>query len=266
MWPVVADPAQLEAALTNLANNARDAMPRGGRLIISTANRQLDSDYAADHTDVVPGDYVMIEVSDTGTGMAAETMAQIFEPFFTTKEQGRGTGLGLSMVFGFLRQSGGHVNVYSELEVGTTFRLYLPRAKEEEMVQQSPVPAAVPQGTGETVLVVEDNAAMRRVSTRQLRDLGYRVLECDRAAAALEILQREQVDLLFTDIVMPGGLDGVELAHIAEERWPTLKILLTSGFPQARVNGDGQLRNFQLLSKPYRREELAAALHAALRG
>jgi PAS domain S-box-containing protein len=266
LWPVTADPAQLESSLANLANNARDAMPRGGRLIITTANRQLDADYAAEHADVTPGDCVMIEVSDTGTGMSPETMNQIFEPFFTTKEAGKGTGLGLSMVFGFLKQSGGHINVYSELGQGTTFRLYLPRAT-DEAAPEIAVPAAAPQGAGEIVLVVEDNPAMRRIATRQLRELGYYVLECDRAAAALDILQRERVDLLFTDIVMPGGLDGVELAHLARERWPSLKIVLTSGFPQARVDGNGELlANLRLLSKPYHKEELAAALRAALDG
>jgi CheY-like chemotaxis protein len=216
---------------------------------------------------VTAGDFVMIEVSDTGGGMSPETMSHIFEPFFTTKEAGKGTGLGLSMVFGFLKQSGGHVNVYSEEGAGTTFRLYLPRATAEDAVAEIVQVTTAPRGAGETVLVVEDNAAMRRVSTRQLRELGYRVLECDRAATALDILQREEVDLLFSDIVMPGGLDGVELAHLAQERWPGLKIVLTSGFPQARVDSNGDLLgNLQLLSKPYRREELAAALRAALGG
>jgi PAS domain S-box-containing protein len=266
VWPVMVDPAQLEASLANLATNARDAMPRGGRLIITTANRSLDADYAAAHSDVTPGDFVMIEVSDTGAGMSAATITQIFEPFFTTKEAGKGTGLGLSMVFGFLKQSGGHVNVYSEPGAGTTFRLYLPRATTAETTAEADVVAAAPQGAGETVLVVEDNPGMRRISTRQLRDLGYQVLECDQAAAALDILQRERVDLLFTDIVMSGGLDGVELAQLAQERWPTLKIVLTSGFPQARVDGNGELGSLRLLSKPYRKEELAAVLRAALGG
>jgi PAS domain S-box-containing protein len=267
LWPITADPAQLEASLANLATNARDAMPHGGRLIITTGNRHLDEDYATQHAEVTAGDFVMIEVSDTGGGMSPETMSHIFEPFFTTKEAGKGTGLGLSMVFGFLKQSGGHVNVYSEEGAGTTFRLYLPRATAEDAVAEIVQVTTAPRGAGETVLVVEDNAAMRRVSTRQLRELGYRVLECDRAATALDILQREEVDLLFSDIVMPGGLDGVELAHLAQERWPGLKIVLTSGFPQARVDSNGDLLgNLQLLSKPYRREELAAALRAALGG
>ena len=265
IWPVTVDPAQLEASLANLATNARDAMANGGRLIITTANRRLDADYAASHTDVAEGDYVLIEVSDTGIGMSEEITSQIFEPFFTTKEEGKGTGLGLSMVFGFLRQSGGHVNVYSEPGVGTTFRLYLPRMTIEGLPRDVVEAPVVEPAAGETVLVVEDNPAMRRVTLRQLRELGYRVLECDRAAAALELLQRESVDLLFTDIVMPGGLDGIALARMAMERWPALKIVLTSGFPQAKVDGNGELLgNLQLLSKPYRRTELAAALREAL--
>jgi PAS domain S-box-containing protein len=264
-WPVIADPAQLEASLANLATNARDAMPKGGRLIITTTNRHLDADYVASHADATEGDFAMIEVSDTGVGMSSEVLSQIFEPFFTTKEPGKGTGLGLSMVFGFLRQSGGHVNVYSEVGVGTTFRLYLPRAKEVSPPREVTDTAPVARGAGETVLVVEDNPAMRRIVLRQLRGLGYRALECDRAAAALDLLQRETVDLLFTDIVMPGGLDGVELARLALERWPAVKVVLTSGFPEARIDGDGVLLGgLRLLSKPYGRDELAAVLRAAL--
>jgi PAS domain S-box-containing protein len=267
IWPVMADPAQLEASLANLATNARDAMPTGGRLIITTSNRHLDADYAATHTEITPGDFVTIEVSDTGSGMSAEIVSQVFEPFFTTKELGKGTGLGLSMVFGFLRQSGGHVNVYSELGVGTTFRLYLPRATVDGEARELEDVQPATRGAGETVLVVEDNSAMRRVAVRQLRDLGYRVLECERATAALDILQVDSVDLLLTDIVMPGGLDGVELARIARERWPALKIVLTSGFPQTRVESNGDLPGgLNLLSKPYHKEELAAALRGALDG
>jgi PAS domain S-box-containing protein len=267
VWPVTADPAQLEASLANLATNARDAMPRGGRLIIETQNRYLDADYAATHAEVAPGDFVMIEVSDTGLGMKPEMLSQIFEPFFTTKEAGKGTGLGLSMVFGFLKQSGGHVNVYSEPGVGTTFRLYLPRATAEGTVRDAADARPLARGAGEIILLVEDNTGMRRIAQRQLRDLGYRVLECDRAATALETLQREPVDLLLTDIVMPGGLDGVELSRIAHERWPRLKIILTSGFPQARVEGDGEVAaTMTLLSKPYHKEELATALRTALDG
>jgi signal transduction histidine kinase len=266
VWPVTADPAQLEASLTNLATNARDAMPKGGHVFMTTANRRLDADYAAMHAEVTPGEFAMIEVRDTGTGMPPEIASQIFEPFFTTKEQGKGTGLGLSMVFGFIKQSGGHITVKSEPGAGTTFQLYLPRATTMPTVDDTLKPRrAAERGGGETILVVEDNPAMRRVVTRQLRELGYNVLESDRAAAALDVLQREHVDLLFTDIVTPGKLDGVELAHLVRERWPTLKVVLTSGFPQARIDETGELlAGLQLLSKPYRREDLAATLRRAL--
>jgi CheY-like chemotaxis protein len=192
-------------------------------------------------------------------------MAQIFEPFFTTKETDKGTGLGLSMVFGFMRQSGGHVSVDSEPGVGTSFKLYLPRSYAVAAPEAAPDIRPAAHVTGECVLVVEDKPAMRRITVRQLCDLGYRVLEADRAAAALEMLQREHVDLLLTDIVMAGGLDGVELARLAQEGWPALKVVLTSGFAQVRVNGNGDvLGNLPLLSKPYTKDELAAALRAAL--
>jgi PAS domain S-box-containing protein len=265
IWPVTADLAQLEAVLTNLANNARDAMPKGGHLIIATANRCLDAQYAQTHSLVGSGDYVMLEVSDTGSGMSPETLEQIFDPFFTTKEPGKGTGLGLSMVFGFLKQSAGHVNVYSELGVGTTFRLYFPRATAESAAAEVAEAPPVAASAGETILVVEDNDAMRRVVLRQLRDLGYRTLECDRATAALDMLEHEKVDLLLTDVVMPGGLDGVELARLARERWPALEVVVTSGFPEAIYNAGGTvLDDLQLLSKPYSNDELAAALRTAL--
>lgn len=266
VWPVVVDPAQLEASLANLATNARDAMPKGGRLIIATANRQLDADYVAMHPDATVGDFAMIEVSDTGCGMSPEVQRQIFEPFFTTKDVGKGTGLGLSMVFGFLRQSAGHVNVYSEPGVGTTFRLYLPRSIDAAAARDTGAAQPLPRGAGQTVLVVEDNLGVRRVVARQLRDLGYRVVECDGPSAALGILQSERIDLLFTDIVMPGGLDGVELARLARERWPALNVVLTSGFPQSRLDRESAVSDVGLLSKPYRKEDLAAALRAALDG
>jgi len=264
LWPVVVDPAQLEASLANLATNARDAMPRGGRFIIATDNRRLDADYVAVHPDAREGDFVMIEVCDTGTGMSAETMRRIFEPFFTTKEIGKGTGLGLSMVFGFLRQSGGHVDVQSELGRGTTFRLYLPRADSSEAPRETEAPRQIARGQGEVVLVVEDNLSVRRVIVRQIHGLGYRFLEASDAAEALEVLARERIDLLLTDIVMPGGLDGVELVRLARERWPGLKIILTSGFPQDRIDDHSQLGDLPLLSKPYSREDLADMLRAVL--
>jgi CheY-like chemotaxis protein len=267
LWPVLVDPAQLEASLVNLATNARDAMPHGGELTIATANRMLDGEYAAGHAELAPGDYVMIEVSDTGTGIPPEVMARVFEPFFTTKELGKGTGLGLSMVFGFVKQSGGHINVYSELGKGTTFRLYLRRA-EPVRVQSPEQPQAAPaEGGSETILVVEDNDGIRRAVRRQLVQLGYQVIEAETATAALEVLGREKVVLLFSDIVMPGAMDGIELVRTAMARWPELKVLLTSGFPESRISRNGEtLAGLRLLSKPYRRDELARALREALDG
>ncbi len=266
VWPIVADPAQLSASLTNLATNARDAMPKGGRLSIKTGNTRLDSDYAAAHGELTPGDFVMIEVTDTGVGMSPETVSRIFEPFFTTKEAGKGTGLGLSMVFGFSKQSGGHINVYSEVGIGTTFRLYLPRAKDADLVAEVAQSNPLQRGIDQRVLIVEDNAAVRRVVARQLRHLGYRVVEAERAMAALDLLQSEAVDLLLTDIVMPGGLDGVQLATQVRKLWPALKIVLTSGFPEARSRDAGGFsEDFRLLSKPYSIDELARVLREAFK-
>jgi PAS domain S-box-containing protein len=266
-WPIVADPAQLQASLTNLATNARDAMPHGGRLMVRTGNRDLDADYAAEHAEVKPGDYVMIEVSDTGVGMTPDVMNRIFEPFFSTKERDKGTGLGLSMVFGFIKQSGGHVSVYSEPGKGTTFRLLLPRMTEDAgMVEPPRLPARLVRGRGEAILVVEDNPALRRVVVRQLMELGYRVQEAENAGIALRLMEGESIDLLLTDIVMPGGTDGHELAHQARQCWPNIRVVFTSGFSEARSSGDTSSLppDMPLLSKPYRKEDLASAVRQAL--
>jgi PAS domain S-box-containing protein len=266
LWPVLVDPAQLESSLVNLATNARDAMPRGGQLTIATANRVLDTEYAGLHAELAPGPYVMIEVSDTGAGIPPDIMARVFEPFFTTKETGKGTGLGLSMVFGFVKQSGGHINVYSEPGKGTTFRLYLPRDAAGATVAPTP-PAALPAvaGGNETILLVDDNEPIRRAVRRQLTQLGYHVVEAGSAAAALELLGSEKIALLFTDIVMPGEFDGIELARTAMARWPRLKVVVTSGFPESRMNGGGEpIAGLRLLSKPFRREELARTLREIL--
>jgi CheY-like chemotaxis protein len=267
IWPVVVDSAQLESSIVNLATNARDAMPKGGKLLIATTNQTLDADYVAWQQDLAAGDYVRIEVSDTGMGMSPQVKERIFEPFYTTKEQGKGTGLGLSMVFGFIKQSGGHISVYSEPDIGTTFRLYLPRATDVSVAAAEPAATeALPPGTGETVLVVEDNEALRHVVLRQIKDFGYRVLEADGATAALVILESEKVDLIFTDIVMPGDIDGITLAQRAVIRRPNLKIVLTSGFPDPRIiSGFGAIASSVLLiSKPYRKDKLAAVLRQAL--
>jgi PAS domain S-box-containing protein len=262
--PVVVDAAQLESSLTNLATNARDAMPGGGKLIIVTGNRSLDADYASQHAEVQPGDYALIEVSDTGTGMPPEVMTHVFEPFYTTKEPGKGTGLGLSMVFGFIKQSGGHINVYSEAGIGTIFRLYLRCAEVDAEAGAAVLPAALIRGNGETVLAVEDNAGLRRVVVRQLTELGYRVLEAEDAQTAFQILESGGVDLLFTDIVMPGGTSGYELARTVLSRWPAIKIVLTSGFPENKINGDPNAPSLRLLSKPYRRDDLGRLIREVL--
>jgi CheY-like chemotaxis protein len=215
--------------------------------------------------DVTPGDYVVLEVSDTGTGMPPEVLAHVFEPFFTTKGKDQGTGLGLSMVFGFVKQSGGHIQVYSEVDIGTTLRLYLPRADEAPAEAKPALIEALPRGH-ETVLAVEDNEGLRRVLVRQLKDLGYRVLEAADAQAAMEILRRdEKIDLLFTDIVMPGGMNGSELARSAETLRKDLKVLFTSGFPEAAFGTNGALPpGAVLLGKPYRKDELARRLRESL--
>jgi PAS domain S-box-containing protein len=265
-WPIRVDPVQLEAAIVNLATNARDAMPNGGKLIVGTANMHLDAVYAAQHADVSVGDYMRIEICDTGTGIPAEVLPNIFDPFFTTKEAGKGSGLGLSMVYGFMKQSGGHINVYSEPGKGTCFRLYLPRelTADEKVRPMAPQPA---KGGTERILVVEDNEKLRRVVVKQLCALGYRVLEAESGVAALAILGTESVDLMFTDIVMPGEINGADLARKARAHKPALKVLFTSGFPGERVDSGGWLGSKdKLLSKPYRQDELACALREILDG
>jgi len=266
LWPVMVDSAQLETALLNLATNARDAMEQGGRLTVVTGNRLLDQDYAANHPDVTAGDHVMIEISDSGTGMPPEVVAQIFEPFFTTKPRGYGTGLGLSMVFGFMKQSGGHIHVYSEVGVGTTFRLFLPRSNEEESDPATAQASRPVAGQGEAILLVEDNAAIQRLALRQIRQLGYRCHAVGGAQAALDYLASgEPVDLLFSDVVMPGDMDGLELADRVRDAWPKIKILLTSGFPRSMTQSGGSfVGRAKLLSKPYQLDELATALRELL--
>jgi len=266
---IVADEAQLEAALVNIAINARDAMPNGGKLVIETGSVALDQAYCDQHAEVAPGRYAMIVVTDTGVGMEPEVLARIFEPFYTTKEPGRGTGLGLSMVFGFARQSGGHITAESTVGVGTTFRLYLPQtALPLEASTAGPagqVGTAI-AGENETILVVEDNPTIRSLAATQLRALSYRVIEAEDAAAALRVLQQYEVDLLFTDVVMPGEMNGKQLATTARVRNPKLKVLFTSGFAGSGAAGEGaELKpDDLLLKKPYRRAELAKAVRDLL--
>ena len=266
MWPVLADRGQLEAALMNLAVNARDAMPDGGRLVLETGNKCLDADYLELNPGVAPGDYAMLAVSDTGTGMPPEVLERAFEPFFTTKAVGKGSGMGLSMIYGFASQSGGHIKLYSEVNVGTTVRLYLPRAQK---IASAEVPVTETEndghGRGETVLAVEDNPEVRRVVCRQLANLGYRVREAESADAALQLLhQGEAVDLLFTDVVMAGGMSGTDLANAARALRPNLKVLFTSGFADGARNGGRFTEHDLLLSKPYRRHDLARKIREVL--
>lgn len=268
LWPVLADPAQLESSFANLAINARDAMPDGGRLVIETANKQLDEDYAAQNVDVVPGSYVMLAVSDSGSGIPPAVLEKVFDPFFTTKEFGQGTGLGLSMVYGFAKQSGGHVKIYSEVDLGTTVRLYLPRAEggqRDAAAAAAEDDGAIPGGNA-TILVVEDSAAVRQVAVNHLWAFGYRVIEAGSGREALgKLAMDETIDLLFTDVVMPGGISGPQLAQEARKRRPGLKVLFTSGYAETAFGGAaGSALSGSLLSKPYRKEELARKLREVL--
>jgi PAS domain S-box-containing protein len=266
LWDALADPSQVDDAIVNLAINARDAMPDGGMLIIEAANVLLDEDYAAQHIDVTTGEYVMLAVTDTGSGMTPEVAAQALEPFFTTKPAGRGTGLGLSQVYGFVKQSGGHVSIYSESGHGTIVKLYLPRSTpvEEPLAPTSPRSGAIPVGS-ESILMVEDNPDVRRVVRRQLSELGYQVNEAGNGPEALTLLKSAlPVDLLFTDIVMPEGMTGYELAAQARECRPGLRILFTSGYTAIGAAQGNERGDLPLLSKPYRKSDLAHFIRAAL--
>ena len=263
-WPVLSDHAQLEASILNLVTNAVEAMPNGGVLTISARNQRLA--ITREEIDAaVPGDYVEITVSDTGLGMSSETMEHIFDPFFTTKELAakQGTGLGLSTVFGFARQSGGNIQVESVIAEGTTFRLHLPRYEGEDAAVEPPAAPKVKAGN-ETILIVEDNEALARVVSRQLIRLGYKVLQTQDGPSALVALASDQVDLLFTDIALPGGMGGVELARVARAARPSLKVVLTTGFDNT-VNRD-ETRGLKLIMKPYLMAELGRTVRNAIDG
>ncbi|WP_431859206.1 response regulator [Azospirillum sp.] len=267
VWPVRIDPAQLDSVIVNLAVNARDAMPDGGRLIIETRNQTVDQSYGSTRPDIQPGDYAVVEVTDTGIGMLPEVMARIFEPFFTTKPLHKGTGLGLAMVYGFAKQSGGHIGVYSEPGIGTRFSLYLPRDQAAEaMVAAAEHPPEPPRSRGhETILVVEDNVSVRQMVTRQIAELGYGVLAAADAQEGLTLLAgHERVDLLFSDIVMPGDMNGLGLAREAARRRPGLKIVLTSGFSEEGLDRHIGPAEYAVLTKPYRKNDLAETLRQAL--
>ncbi len=260
------DLTQLENALLNLCVNARDAMPAGGKLIVEAGIAELDSDYAEQNADVTPGQYILITVSDTGCGISRENLSRVFDPFFTTKEVGKGTGLGLSMVYGFAKQSQGHVKIYSEPGRGTSVKLYLPQADQKSEPSSQEANLITDLYGSEVILLVEDNAPVREFAKTQLLHLGYRVLEAANGKGALAILREHpEIELLFTDVVMPGGLNGRELAHEARKLYPALKVLFSSGYAESAILHMGLLdENVQLLNKPYSRLQLARRIRGIL--
>ncbi len=259
------DPNQLTSALLNLAINSRDAMPHGGKLTLETSNVHLDENYAKANSEVQPGDYVLIAVSDTGEGISPDIRDRVFEPFFTTKDVGRGTGLGLSMVYGFIKQSGGHIKIYSEVAHGTTIKLYLPRATTDAQAQEHAPTQPVESGS-ETILVVEDDALVRNYVVAQLKSLGYDVLTAANATEALKIIDgAAKLDLLFTDVIMPGAMNGRQLSDAAAKLRPGLKVLFTSGYTENAIVHHGRLDpGVLLLAKPYRKADLARMIRQAL--
>lgn len=269
LWLTLADPSQVEDALVNLAINARDAMQNGGDLAIETANVTLDDRYVARNLEVMPGDYVMLAVTDTGCGMSPEVIERATEPFFTTKKAGQGTGLGLSMIYGFARQTGGHLKIESKVGVGTTMRLYLPRSRSESLDVDADANAnrIAPQG-GELILVVDDNAELLSLVTRQLTGLGYKVQTAESGPKALAVLAAGgKLDLLFSDIGLPDGMTGYELAERARQIQPGLKVLLTTGYAKMqKQDGNEPVNSPPILAKPYRKRELAEKIRAVLDG
>lgn len=265
LWNTLVDPANLENAILNLAINSRDAMDGHGKLTIEAGNAFLDDSYVTGQPDVVAGQYVMVAVSDTGSGMSAEVMAQVFEPFFSTKPPGKGTGLGLSMVYGFVKQSGGHIRIYSEPGQGTTLKLYLPRSMQAEDIPAEADNGPVVGGR-ETILVVEDDEAVRDTVITMLEELGYRVLRAPDAQSALVVIESGvSVDLLFTDVVMPGALRSTDLARKVRERLPQISVLFTSGYTENAIVHGGRLDGgVNLLSKPYTRDALARKIRQVL--
>jgi len=264
--PALIDPSQLSTAILNLALNARDAMPNGGKLTLETKNVVLDENYARLNSEVKPGNYVMLAVSDTGQGIPSNLLDKVFDPFFTTKDPGKGSGLGLSMVYGFVKQSNGHIKIYSEERHGTTVKLYLPQA--------TGVPEATAAETGisggehgdESILIVEDDALVREYVVTQISRFGYHSLAAGNAAEALAVIDRgERIDLLFTDVILPGGMNGRQLATEALKRRPGLKVLYTSGYTENALVHHGRLdADVLLLAKPYLSSDLARMLRIAL--
>jgi PAS domain S-box-containing protein len=265
-WTASVDPSQLSTAILNLALNARDAMPAGGKLALETGNIYLDEGYASMHNEVTAGNYVMIAVSDTGAGIPAANLEKVFDPFFTTKEIGKGTGLGLSMVFGFVKQSNGHIKIYSEEGHGTTVKVYLPRATGLDQTDVELLESPHIEGGDEVVLVVEDDALVRRYVVTQVQSLGYTTLEASNAVEALDVIGRAAaIDLLFTDVIMPGSMNGRQLVDEALKKRPALKTLFTSGYTENAIVHHGRLDSgVLLLAKPYRKSDLARMIRLAL--
>ena len=261
---VLVDPVQLQSALMNLAINARDAMPDGGEFLISTSDVLIDDSYMAQETDIEPGEYARLFVSDVGVGMSVEAQKRAFEPFFTTKSETGGTGLGLAMVYGFVRQSGGHITLYSEPGHGTSFGLYFPVVEGSGAEVGRKKDNRAPKGTGQTVLVVEDNPKVRRLSVERIRELGYRTEEAENGDVAYALLTSGiPVDLVFSDLVMPGSLNGYDLAQKVQGEFPNIRILLTSGYASDVVTERlGGSTEYDVLHKPYRQAELAKRLQA----
>ncbi|MBW4706292.1 PAS domain S-box protein [Roseobacter sp. YSTF-M11] len=267
---VMIDPVQLQSALMNLTLNARDAMGPTGELLISIANITIDDTYMAQETDITPGDYVRLFVSDNGAGMSIEAQRRAFEPFFTTKSESGGTGLGLAMVYGFVRQSGGHITLYSELDLGTSFGLYFPAISGTQGKAggsgREHTEDTVPPGKGQTVLVVEDNPKVRKLSVQRIRDLGFKTAEASSGDEAYQMLRDGlHADVVFSDLVMPGSLNGYDLAAKATADFPHLKVLLTSGYASDVVTGKmSRGQDHDILHKPYRQWDLATRLQALL--
>ncbi len=266
LWRALVDQSQMENALINLAINARDAMPGGGMLTIDCSNVRLDENYTAWDPGALPGDYVLLAVSDTGVGMSGEVQAQVFEPFFTTKDLGQGTGLGLSMVYGFAKQSGGHIAIVSEVGRGTTVKLYLPRSKSVAPAKLTENSNELLRGRGEMVLVIEDDDGVRGLAVKMLENLGYRASAVADAAEGLHALaKKERVDLVLSDVVLPGGMNGPDFAEEARRHYPDLKIIFMSGYPDKLGRSGGPLGpGVVLLNKPFRRKQLARELREAL--
>jgi signal transduction histidine kinase/CheY-like chemotaxis protein len=266
LWQTVVDQNSLQTTLVSLATNARDAMPKGGSLVIQTSNETLDEAHAERLAEVAAGEYVLITVTDNGAGMPPDTVKRAFEPFFTTKAVGKGTGLGLSVVYGFVKQSGGHVAIYSEVGHGTSVKIYLPRASAESTARTEIALAPVARGNKEAILLVEDEAPVMAVARAFLTDLGYQVLEATNGLDALAILSsNEPIDLLFTDVVLPDGMNGAEIARAAEKLRPGLKVLYASGYTKEALVHQGRLEpGGNLLPKPNRKRDLAQAIRALL--